>query len=579
MINTRVASIFREVAAILQLQDAPFSARAYRSAARAIETLDADIEEYYRAGTLKSIPHIGKATAENATEIIETGELAYLDELREEVPEGVVELLNIPNLGPKRVERLWKELGVESVAALHDALDQHTVRRLTGFGSKTEANLRHDLALYERSSGRTPLGIVLPIAEAYRAYLEESAGDAIRSISVAGSLRRCAPTIGDVDILVSSAQPELVMERFVAYPHCDRVIAQGPTKSSVLLDEGHQTDLRVVDEDAFGAALQYFTGSKSHNIKLRKRALKRGMKLNEYGLFSNDTKKRLAGRTEPSLYRALELPYIPPELREDRGEIEAGASGTLPPLIGYDSLRGDLHIHTVASDGSATIAQLAATAQRLDYEYIGITDHSQRLTVVNGLDRERLRAQHEVIRALNTTLADANTKTPLRILHGTEVDILEDGSLDFDDDTLAMLDYVIASVHSKFDLSEGAMTERLVRAVEHPAVTVLGHPTGKHYGRRDAYAVDLDAVFTAAARAGTWLEINSFPTRFDLEDRYLPRAKRAGARFIISTDSHAAEHLTYARFGISQARRGWLEPDDIMNTRPLPQFLDALGLD
>ncbi|HET6805497.1 MAG TPA: DNA polymerase/3'-5' exonuclease PolX [Frateuria sp.] len=559
--NAEVAAVFDEIADWLELDGAnPFRVRAYRNAARTIGGWPQPLDTWRDADhPLADLPGIGDDLAGKIEEILAAGSCALLRELRHTHPRGLTALLRLPGLGPRRALRLHEELGVSSVRGLLRAARAGRIRTLKGFGKDTE---RHLLEAAVQSLGTTPrwkLSAALPQAEALAAFLQAAPEPA--QVVLAGSLRRWRETVGDIDLLVATRHRRALSERFLAYPLVQHVLAQGETRSSVVLRSGLQVDLRVVRPASLGAALVYFTGSKAHNLALRARARKRGLKINEYGVYRGS--RRLAGDTEASVYAAVDLPVIEPELREDAGEIEAAAAVTLPALITPGDLRGDLHSHTNASDGGADLETMARAAAAAGLEYLAITDHSRGLAVTGGLDRRRLLAQIEAIDRFNDTHA-----APV-LLKGIEVDILEDGRLDLPDALLARLDLVVAAVHSHFDLSRERQTARLLRAMDHRCFSILAHPTGRLIEQRAAYAVDMERVVRHARDRGCFLEANAHPDRLDLNDAHCRLAKAAGVPLAIGSDAHDASGFAALRFGIGQARRGWIEAKDVVNTLPL----------
>lgn len=562
--NAQIAKVFYRIAELLDIKgENPFKVRAYEKAALVVESLSEPIEKVYREGRLTEIPGIGKSIAEKIGELIETGKLTYLEELEASIPAGVVELLKIPEVGPKTAWLVYNELGIKSIEELEKAAREGKLRTLPGMGPKTEENILKGIERLRSFGERVPLGIALPFARQIVEWLKERAP--IDKIEPAGSLRRRKETIGDIDILVTSTKPLEVMDAFVSLPVVDEVLAQGETKTSVITDMGIQMDVRVVEPDCFGAALQYFTGSKEHNIHLRRIAQDMGLKISEYGVFRGD--ERVAGRTEEEVYNILGLPFIPPELREDRGEIEAAAEGKLPNLIEMRDLRGDLHIHTKHSDGHHTIREMALAGKRMGYEYIGVADHTKGLGVAAGQDEKEILQQKEEIDKLNDELEGVT------VLAGVEVNIRMDGTLDIDEEVLDQLDFVIASVHSAFKQPREVMTERICQAMEREVVDILGHPTGRLIGKRDAYEVDAEKLIDTAIRTKTILEINAFPDRMDLPDIICRAAKAKGAKFAINTDAHSIDQLNLIEYGVATARRGWLEKEDIINCLPLDELL------
>ncbi|HET8760736.1 MAG TPA: DNA polymerase/3'-5' exonuclease PolX, partial [Nitrospiria bacterium] len=512
------------------------------------------------------IPGVGTHTADKIAALLDTGRLPYYDELRAKTPVDLAGLSAIEGLGPKMIKALYDQLGVKTVDDLEAAAQAGKVRRLPHFGEKSEQKILKGIAFVKQRAGRVPLGDAWPLMHELAERLRAVRG--VARIEVAGSIRRRRETIGDGDLLAVSHEPERVMDALAGLPEVADVIAHGPAKTSVKLRSGMDVDMRVVPAESFGAALLYFTGSKAHNIALRKLAIAKGLKLSEYGVFRG--KRAVAGLTEEDVYAALGLPYIPPELREDAGEVEAGLAGTLPDLIGYDDLRGDLQTQTDWTDGADSIAAMAAAARRRGLEYIAITDHTKGLAMTNGSDEKKLRKQMAAIDALNAE------GPGIAILKGAEVNINKDGTLDIDDATLAMLDVVGVAVHAHFHLPRAEQTRRVIRAMENPHADILFHPTGRLIGKREAYDIDIDAVIAAAKRTGTVLEIDAFPDRMDLKDDHARKAASAGVKLVIDSDAHATGHFQVLHYGIAAARRGWVTKADVINTRPLREFLRAL---
>ena len=566
MDNPAIASILGEIADLLEIKgDNPFKIRAYRNSADIVSNHPHDLSSLDAAG-LREIPGIGKDLAARIREIVETGDAQFHRELLAEFPPSVLDLLRLQGVGPKTVATLYKELGVRTLDDLEHAATDGRIRALKGMGPKKESLILKAIDERKQHSGRHLLPHTHDVASALVDYLAVDAPTA--RIEAVGSLRRGSESCGDIDILVTGADAA-VMDRFIEYPLVERVLGHGDTKSSVRLRGGFQADLRLVEPESRGAALQYFTGSKAHNIGLRDRALSRGLKLNEYGLFNVADDVRVAGTTEEEIYAALGLDWVAPELREDRGEIAAAERRDLPRLIERSDLRGDLHMHTTESDGRASIIEMAQAAKTAGLEYIAITDHSQSLAMANGLDERRVEAHAARIRA-------EDGKHGVRLLAGIECDILPDGRLDLADDCLASLDIVIASVHSAFSQDRQQMTERILRALENPHVDVLGHPTGRRLLKRAPYALDIEAVIGAAVRYGAALEINSQIERLDLNDSQARLARDRGVPLIISSDAHSPQALAVTRWGVMQARRAWLTADDVLNTRPLAAFRSRL---
>lgn len=566
MTNAEIARVLAEVADILEIrQEDSFRIRAYRNAARTVEVQTVPLARLVAEGKpLTALPGIGKQMAAHIREMVETGTLAYRDELAAEVPRSLIELMRLPAVGPKRAFRLWKELGIASVEALEEAAQAGRIAALSGFGAKSQEKILAGIAAARRRSERLRLAAAERHVEPLLAYLR--GGPPPARVEVAGSYRRRCETIGDVDLL--AVGPE-VMARFLAYPQIERVEMAGDTRATVFLGSGLQVDLRVVPPESWGAALVYFTGSKEHNVKLRQRALHQGLHVSEYGVYKLEG-ERIAGAEEEDVYAALGLPWIPPELREDHGEIEAAARGALPELVRLEDLRGDLQMHSVWSDGSESIETMLAACAARGYEYIALTDHSKALPMVRGLDERRLELQWAEMAAVQARHPE------IRLLKSLEVDILADGSLDLDDEHLARLDLVVVSIHSRFELPRAEQTARVLRALEHPAVSIWAHPTARMIGRRPPIDVDLEAVLARAAALGVAVELNASPNRLDLSDQNLLLARRLGCKVVISTDAHRLSELDSMRYGVEQARRAWLTPADILNTRPLPEFLAAL---
>ena len=568
MQNPDIARLFDEVADLLEIQDEnPFRVRAYRNAARVVRDYPRPLADEVGKGTdLTDIPGIGEDLAEKIATIVTKGELPLHHQLQSKLPAGLLDLLRIPGLGPKRVKILYSKLKVHSAKDLETALAAGKVQKLKGFGPKMEQNIRAGLGLALHVERR----LLLPDAETHAlallAYLKEGGG--ITNLEVAGSYRRRRETIGDLDVLATAAHPERIIERFVAYPDVAKVVSRGETRVTVQLRGGLQVDLRVVEPAAYGAALLYFTGSKAHNVELRQIAQDHHYKLNEYGLYRGT--RRIAGKTEAEVYAKLGLDWIPPELREARGEIAAARAHGLPRLVTLDEIRGDLQMHTTASDGEASLDDMAEACRARGYAYCAITDHSKRVTMAMGLDAKRLRAQWEAVDAWN---AKSHGFT---VLKSVELDILENAKLDLPDDVLAEADYVVASIHYGMTQRQSEITKRLLTAIRHPHVDAIGHPTGRLLGKRESYAIDFETVARAAAESGCLLEINGHPERMDLPDTLAAAAKAAGVRFVLSTDSHQPGNLAFMRYAIDLARRAGLEAGDVLNTRPLGEFRKGL---
>jgi DNA polymerase (family 10) len=564
MKNQMVADILYQIADLLGMQGVEFKPRAYRRAAQNIEVLDRDIQEVYEIKELQSIPGVGKAIEKKIIEIVETGKLKYLEELEDEIPAALSRFTRIPGIGPRTALLLYKELKITDIDALKEACSAHKLKDVKGLGEKTEENILRGIKMLESARGRILLGNAYENGKQLLVYIKNFKD--VLDANIAGSLRRMRETIGDVDILASSYNPQPIMAHFVGYPEAAEILVKGDTKTSIILTNGIQVDLRVVKPESYGAALQYFTGSKEHNIKLRKLAIKKGLKINEYGVFKRDANERIAGRTEEEVYGTLGLPYIEPELREDRGEIALAQENRLPNIINYNEVHGDFHVHSTWSDGSSSIEELILSAKNRGYNFIAITDHSQSLKIANGLSIERLLKQIKQINKLNEKLED------FRIFAGTECDILPDGSLDYPDKILKELDFVIGAVHSRFKMEKNEMTERLVKAVENEYLKILAHPTGRIIGKREPYELDLEKVIQTAKDNDTLLEINAFPDRLDLKDTNAKLAKEIGAKIAIGTDAHNVTHLRYMHFGVATARRGWLNSTDVLNAYPLDKI-------
>jgi DNA polymerase (family 10) len=569
MENIDIARIFEEVADLLEIQGANvFRVRAYRTAARTLESLSVPIVSLLKKdeGELERLPGIGKDLAGKIREIVETGSLTLLRQLTAEIPEGLVEMMRIPGLGPKRAKQLYDELKIASLAELEEAARSGRLQEIKGFGPTLQAKILQGIAEHKARAGRFRLAeadaYVRPLLE----YLRGAPG--IEKLEVAGSYRRRRETVGDLDVLVAARSPQKVADRFVRYPEVSKVLAQGETRCSIVLKAGLQVDLRIVPEASYGAALHYFTGSKAHNIAIRTLGVKRKLKINEYGIFRGS--RRLGGRTEEEVFKAVGLPPIPPELREDRGEIEAAREGRLPKLVEATDIRGDLQMHTTYTDGKHSLGAMVEACRDRRYEYIAITDHTKAVRVAGGLGPREFRKQFREIEKLQ------KTTNGIAILKGAEVDILEDGRLDLDDATLAELDWVVVSIHSRLNLSRSEMTRRVVRALRHRHVHAFGHPTGRILGRREPYALDMEEVVKVARDHGIALEVNAQPDRLDLNDLHIQMAKEAGVKLVISTDAHRIEELDNMRYGVDQARRGWCEAGDVLNTLPAAEFLEQI---
>jgi DNA polymerase (family 10) len=562
--NRDVAGIFEEIADLLEIDGAnAFRVRAYREAARTIHQLPGSLVDKVEAGDdLTKLDGIGEDLAGKIQEIVETGELEQLKALHRRVPPDLADLMNIPGLGAKRVKLLHEALGVTNRSELAEAARQGRVREVDGFGEKTEENIRDYLehAPEQEGEGRVRLAAAEPVAASLVDYLE--AHEATGQVQVAGSFRRRKETVGDLDVLVTAAAREGVIDYFTEYEDITDVRSQGETRATVMLRGDIQVDLRVVSPESYGAALLYFTGSKAHNLRLRNMAVDNGLKINEYGVFEDGKNgERIAGEAEAGIYAVFDLPYIVPELREDRGEIETAKAGELPNLVKLEDIRGDLQSHTAGSDGRNSLEEMAQAAQSRGYQYLAITDHSPRVGITQGQDADTLAEQIDEIDRLNEQFDD------FRLLKSAEVDILKDGSLDLPDDILDRLDLGVCAVHTNFKLSREEQTERILRAMDNPYFNILAHPTGRMIGKRPPYDVDVERIIEAARERGCFLEVNADPRRLDLDDRYVKLAKEMGLKLAISTDAHSTGALDNMHFGVGQARRGWLETDDALNTR------------
>jgi DNA polymerase (family 10) len=581
MENTEIAAVLSQVGTLLEIQGAnPFRIRAYENAARIVAEHPVPLRGLVADGAdLKELPGIGKDMAGYIKELVDTGRLRVLDELTSEVPATLLDLMRLPGVGPKRARKLWKELGVTTLEELDAAARAGRVEDLDGFGAKTQARILEAIANRRQQAVRFRLSEADQIIAPLIAHLRSYAG--ARRVEVAGSYRRRQETVGDIDVLVIADEPDPVIAHFTAYPRVRSVEAAGGTRATVILEAGLQVDLRVLPEESYGAALLYFTGSKAHNVKLRKRALGLGLSISEYGAVRVEggaaeepgerrTGPLVAGATEEEMYAAVGLPLIPPELREDRGEIEAAEAGALPHLVTVADIRGDLQMHSTWSDGKLSIAQMLDACAQRGYEYCAMTDHSKTLAMVRGLDAQRLAEQWREMDEVTAGRSD------IRLLRSMEVDILRDGSLDLEDELLDRLDLVVVSIHTLLDLPEAQQTRRIVTALSHPGVHVLAHPTGRLINRRSPMAFDLEEVLQCAAEHGVAVELNAQPDRLDLRDTQVARARELGVKVVISTDAHHARELEFMPYGVEQARRAWLEPEHVLNTLPLEEFLAAL---
>jgi len=569
MKNQEIARLFNEIADILEIMNEnPFRIRAYRRAAQNIDGLSRDVVEMSE-DELKSIPGIGADLAGKVIEYIKTGSLGFYEDLKKGVPPGIVNLLSVPGLGPKTAKMLFEKLGIKGIDDLERYAKEGRLNGLPGIKAKTQENILKGIEMLKRRTGRFPIGRVLPLANEIIKTIVK--GSPIKKISIAGSLRRWKETIKDIDILAVSDDPGRTMNVFTHLPQCKEVLMKGPTKSSIVTEEGIQVDLRVVGEESYGAALAYFTGSKAHNIRLREMAMKKGLKINEYGIFEVDTDKKVGGEREEDVYRLLGLPYIPPEMREDMGEIEMAMKGMLPRLIEHEDIKGDLHLHSRYSDGSHDIDELIRFARDKGYRYIAITDHSKSLGIARGMSPEQIIEQNKRIKAMNKRLKD------LKVLSGVEIDIRGDGRLDYPDDVLKELDIVVASIHSGFRQSREQITGRIVSAMRNPFVSIIAHPTGRLIGEREEYDLDIEEILRTAKETSTVLEINAYPLRLDLKDLYIRRGKEMGVLFAISTDTHIGYQLDFIVYGVGMARRGGLEKHDVVNSYSYHELIKTLN--
>ena len=569
MTKDQVASALREIGTILELQgENPFKCRAYLNGARTLETSATDLTELVRTNRLGELPGIGDALREKITTLITTGKLPYLEELRSSIPAGLLPLLDLPGLGPKKLRALRDKLKIESLEALTQACQDGRLAALEGFGEKTATNLLEAIDRHANYKKLHRLGTALPAARTLLEHLKQS--PLVLHAEIAGSLRRGKEVVKDLDLIASSKKPKEVMKLFVSSPNVEKVVNHGETKSSVILAGGIPCDLRVIPPESWATALAHFTGSKEHNIALRQRAIDRGLHLSEWGLLKGKSKTPLKLKDEKDLHKALGLAFIPPELREDSGEIAAAEKNELPDLLTRDQIRGCLHNHTLASDGQDSLSSMAQAAAEQGLEWLGIADHSKSSFQANGLDAKRLEKQIEEIRLFNSK------KPKCTLLSGTECDILKDGKLDFPDSLLSGLDYVVASVHSGFTSDEKEMTQRIIRAMENPHVTCLGHPTGRLLLEREAYPLNIPKILDAAAATGTWIELNANPWRLDLDWRWWHKARDLGILCCINPDAHKTSHLRFLDFGVTLARKGWLRAQDVVNTRTLSQLRKLL---
>ena len=567
MKNTAIAKVFQDIADLLELKgENAFKVRAYQRAARAIEHYPKEMKIMLDEGEdLQGVPGVGEAIAKKTTELVNTGKLGYFENLKAGFPEGITNLLAIPGIGPKTAIRLSSELGVNSVDALEQAINDGRVAKLFRLGDKTADNIRQQIQALRRKDQRTPIGEALPIVEGILGALSSVPG--VQNLTAAGSLRRFRETVGDIDLMGTADSPKEVIDAFVALPRIGQVLTQGSTKASAIVSGGLQVDLRMVEHDSFGSLLQYFTGSKQHNISLRERGRRQKLKLSEYGITTIATGELEKFAVEEEFYHRLGLQYIPPEIREAQGEVERAEQGALPKLVELSDIKGDLHMHTDWSDGHNSIEEMAIAARDMGYQYIAMTEHSVGRGIAGGLDEARLRKQIVEIKAVNERLSG------IHVFSGNEVDIRADGSLDLPHEILSELDIVIAAVHSAMNQSEERMTRRVLSAIENPDVDIIAHPTCRILGEREPVAMDMEAVFQAAAKNGKTLEINAMPDRLDLNDVHAFRARDLGVKLAIGTDAHSTAHLGLMKFGVGVARRAWCEPKHILNTLSLKELL------
>ncbi len=563
MRNLEIAAVFNQIADLLEIDSAnPFRVRAYRRAAASLETLAGNVEVLVKQGSVRDLPGVGEDLAKKIAEYVETGNMQFFEQLKTVVPAALVQLVGIPSVGPKTAKAIYERFKVQTIDELELLCRNGSLVDLPGFKKKTSDNILRGIEIYRRRRGSYLLGKVRPIAEQICRFMENHAD----RVAYAGSLRRMKETVHDVDILAASGNPEATMQAFLTMPIVREVLVGGGTKASVRVADDLQVDLRVVEAKSWGAALHYFTGSKTHNIRMRERAIKMGFKLNEYGLFDSE-EKSVAGVTEEELFEKLKLPYIPPVLREDLGEMEAAAAGTLPQLVQLEDIRGDLHMHTTWSDGKYSVEEMVEASRKRGYKYVAITDHSKSLGVAGGLSDEDLERHSAEVRRVGERYSD------IRVLAGTEADIRPDGTLDYPDEQLAKLDFVVASIHSGFKQDRETLTARVVKAMQNPHVRVIGHPTGRLLGDRDGYDLNFDEIMTEAARTRTCLEVNANFHRLDLGDMLCRKAREKGVRLIINTDSHNYDDLTNLPFGVATAQRGWIEKDQVLNTYPVDELL------
>lgn len=567
--NKEIVKIFYEIADFLKMEGVAFKPYAYQKAAITLESLEGDVEEIYKKGGIKAleeIPGVGKSIAEKIEEYLKTGKIKYYQGLKKKTPVKMEELTAVEGLGPKRVKVLHQKLSIRNLRDLERTAKSHKIAPLFGFDEKTEKNILEGIAFLKKSKGRFLLGEILPRVKII--YKKLNNLEAVERVGYAGSVRRMKETIGDADFLVISLKPEEVMDFVTSQSEVVKVWGKGITKSSVRVEEGFDIDVRVLPKKSYGSALQYFTGSKEHNIAIRRIAISKGLKLSEYGLFKG--KSMIAGKTEKGIYKKLSMEWMEPELRENQGEVEASLEGKLPRIIGYKDIKGDLHCHSNWDGGANSIQELTKIAQEMDYEYLGISDHTKFLRIEHGLDERRLVQQRKEIDKLNSKIKN------FKILQGAETNILSDGSIDIREGVLKKLDYAIAGIHSSFKMGKEQMTERIIRAMKNPYINIISHPTGRILKKRDEFQCDFDKILRAAKEYNVILEINSYPERLDLNDQNIRKAKEMGVKMVINTDAHHKNQLRYIELGVAQARRGWAERKDIINTKSLEKLLKFL---
>ena len=570
MKNQEITKIFYEIADYLEMKGVAFKPYAYQKAAITLETLEEDVKEIYKRGgleALKEIPGVGESIALKIEEYLKTGKIKYYEEFKKKIPVNLEELMAVEGMGPKKTKVLYEKLGIRNIKDLEKAARAHKISPIFNFGEKTEKNILEGIEFVKRAKGRFLLGDILPKVKEVEQKLKSL--KEVERIDTVGSIKRMKETIGDVDFLVISKKSEKVMDFFTSLSGIVKVWGKGTTKASVRMKEGFDMDIRVLSKKSYGSALQYFTGSKEHNIVLRKIAIDKGLKLSEYGLFRGS--RMIAGKNEKEIYEKLGMDWIPPEMRENQGEIEVALEKKLPKIIDYNDIKGDLHCHSKWDGGKNPILEIAEKAMEMGYEYLGISDHTKFLRIEHGLDEKKLASQRKEIDRLNSKFQILDSK--FRILQGCEANILNDGLIDIKDEALKKLDYVIAGVHSSLKMEKSRMTERIIRAMENPNVDIISHPTGRIIQRRDEYQIDFDKILRVAKETGTILEINSYPERLDLKDTNIRKAKEAGVKMVINTDAHHIDQMRFIEFGVSQARRGWAEKEDIINCWPLEKLL------